>query len=86
MEYPIFKVPTLNRWIVVVSGKYTEELRQAPDDVLSFDEAARDVSVPRISFRHTHPSIIPEAENRVHSGRTHRKGFMACQDRSRIGK
>ena len=71
---------------MVVSGKYTEELRQAPDDVLSFDEATRDVGGPRLNFRHTHPSTIPDDENRLHSGRTHRKGSMACQDRSRIGK
>jgi len=71
---------------VVVSGKYTEELHRAPDDVLNFDEATRDVSVPRPNFRHTHPSIIPVDQNRLHSGRTHRNGSMACQDHSRVGK
>jgi cytochrome P450 len=40
-KYPIFKFPTTDRWIVVVSGKYTEELHRAPDDVLSFHEATR---------------------------------------------
>ncbi len=69
-----------------MSGKYTEELHRAPDDVLSFDEATREVSVPRLNFWHAHPSIIPVDENRLHSGRTHRNGSMAYQDRSRAGK
>ena len=44
---------------MVVSGKYSEELLRAPDGALSFIEATKDVSVPCLSFRHTHPSIIP---------------------------
>jgi len=41
-KYPIFKVPTINRWVVVVSGKYTEEVLRAPDDVLSMHENSND--------------------------------------------
>ena len=43
LQYPIFQIPTIERWIVVVSGKHTEELHRAPDEVLSFVEAAREV-------------------------------------------
>ena len=32
-------IPTIDRWIVVVSGKYTEEIYRAPDDVLNAIEA-----------------------------------------------
>lgn len=40
----IFKVAGFNGWTVVVCGeKYIEELRKAPDDVVSFDDAANDV-------------------------------------------
>ena len=75
-----------------MSGKYTEELHRAPDDVLSIKEALREASVPRLKFRHTHlsvithPSVIPVAKNRLHSWRTHRKGSMACQEHPRVGK
>ncbi|KAF8997910.1 cytochrome P450 [Cyathus striatus] len=35
-----FKVPLLDRWIVIVHGdRYMEELRKAPDNVLSFEMA-----------------------------------------------
>jgi len=40
-----FKVPNLNRWLVIVSGpKLVEELRKAPQDQLSFTEAVNEVS------------------------------------------
>ena len=62
---------------MVVSGKYTEELHRAPDDVLSFDQATRDVSFQRLKFQHTHLSTILDGQNRLHYGGTHRKGSMA---------
>ncbi|KAF8745079.1 hypothetical protein AX14_010551 [Amanita brunnescens Koide BX004] len=40
----IFKIATLNRWIVVVCGtKFIEELRKAPDTDISSEEAVNDV-------------------------------------------
>ena len=45
LQYPIFKIPTIDRWIIVVSGKYTEELHRAPDDVLSLNEALNTVGL-----------------------------------------
>ena len=47
---PIFKVPTINHWLVVVSGKYTDELQRAPEDVLSFNEAANEVDISYLYF------------------------------------
>ncbi|TFK48297.1 cytochrome P450 [Heliocybe sulcata] len=39
-----FKVPLIDRWMVVVSGKkLSEELRSAPDDVFSLDQALLDM-------------------------------------------
>ncbi|EPQ55820.1 cytochrome P450 [Gloeophyllum trabeum ATCC 11539] len=39
-----FKVPILDRWMVVVSGKkLSEELRAAPDDIFSLDQALVDM-------------------------------------------
>ena len=39
-----FKVADRYRWIVVLGGRqHIEELRKAPDDALSFPEAANDV-------------------------------------------
>lgn len=40
----IFKVANLNHWLIVVSGPHLiEELRQAPDDELSFSEGINEV-------------------------------------------
>lgn len=40
----LFKVPDINRWIVIVSRpNMIDELRNAPDDVLSFTAATNDV-------------------------------------------
>lgn len=44
-RYPngVFKVATVSKWIVVLTGpKYLDELRKAPDEVLSFQEAVND--------------------------------------------
>ncbi|KAG6333860.1 hypothetical protein ID866_5235 [Astraeus odoratus] len=39
-----FKIPTLQYWIVVVSGrKLLDEVRKAPDDQLSANEAGKEV-------------------------------------------
>jgi hypothetical protein len=36
----------MSKWLVVVTGqKYLDELRKAPDEVLSFLEAVADVSL-----------------------------------------
>ena len=40
----MFKVADLHYWLIVVSGPLlVEELRQAPDDTLSFSESANEV-------------------------------------------
>lgn len=86
LQYPIFQIPTFDRWIVVVSGKYIEELHRAPDDVMSFVEAAREVGLSHFSFSLTHPIIISVEQKRLHSWRVPRKGSMACQYHSRISR
>ncbi|KIL57275.1 hypothetical protein M378DRAFT_88119, partial [Amanita muscaria Koide BX008] len=41
----LFKIPTLKSWIIIVSSRHLiEEIRRAPDDVLSMDEAFREAS------------------------------------------
>ena len=36
----------MNRWRIVVSGRqYVEDMRKAPDDVLSFMEAVKEVCI-----------------------------------------
>ena len=63
MQYPIFRIPTIDRWIVVVSGKYTEELHRAPDDVLCGYEALRVVGPSHlINVYFTHLIIISGGE------------------------
>jgi hypothetical protein len=43
-RHSIFKVPNFSRWTVVVTGsKFIDELRKAPEDVLSFSEATDEV-------------------------------------------
>jgi hypothetical protein len=42
-----FKIAELNRWHIIVSGAdKINELRSAPDDVLSIDDASNEVSYP----------------------------------------
>ena len=37
----------MTRWQVIVSGtQYVEDMRKAPDDVLSFMEAVKEVRLP----------------------------------------
>lgn len=41
----MFKVPMMDRWVVVVTGStLVDELQRFPDDQASFHEAAMDVS------------------------------------------
>jgi hypothetical protein len=43
-RHSIFKLPNFSRWTVVVTGsKFIDELRKAPEDVLSFAEATDEV-------------------------------------------
>ncbi|KAF8075266.1 cytochrome P450 [Lyophyllum atratum] len=44
----IFKIPNLGKWLVVVNGnKYIEDIRKAPEDVLSFhDSVEEQLQVP----------------------------------------
>lgn len=47
-RHSIFKIPEFGRWKVVVSGsKFIEELRRAPEEMLSFHTAVNEVI-----FRH----------------------------------
>ncbi|KAJ3488343.1 hypothetical protein NLI96_g2934 [Meripilus lineatus] len=47
----IFKIPLIDRWLVVVSGpELIEELRKMPDDKMSFIEAATDLVQSRYTF------------------------------------
>ncbi|KAI9461746.1 cytochrome P450 [Boletus coccyginus] len=54
-----FKVPMMDRWMVVLTGpELVEELRKIPDDKLSFDHAMRDVLQVKYTFgleAQTHP-------------------------------
>ena len=44
-----FKVPFLNRWIVVISKEeLIEEIKKAPDDKISITDALVDVSITTI--------------------------------------
>jgi len=54
-----FRVPMMDRWMVVLTGpKLVEELRRIPDDKLSFDHAMRDILQVKYTFgleAQTHP-------------------------------
>jgi len=69
-----------------VSRKYTGELLRAPDDVLSFVEAIREVGLLRLNFSLTYPIIVLVDEKRRHSWRVPRKGSMTCQHYLRISE
>ncbi|KAL4070778.1 cytochrome P450 [Scleroderma citrinum] len=46
-----FKVPMMNRWVVVITGpRLLEELRKIPDERLSFDHAMRDLLQVKYTF------------------------------------
>ncbi|KAI0778804.1 cytochrome P450 [Trametes elegans] len=52
-KYPrsAFKVPLLDKWMVILSGpKMVEEVRLAPDEVLSFSESVEQVMQIKASF------------------------------------
>ncbi|KAH8113854.1 cytochrome P450 [Phellopilus nigrolimitatus] len=60
-----FKIPVLERWIVIVSKpELVEEIRKAPDDKFSFTEAAHDIIAARwtigsnVALHSYHFSII----------------------------
>jgi hypothetical protein len=40
-------IPARGRWMVLVQGKYIDEINAAPDDVLSFEVAMEEVSFGR---------------------------------------
>lgn len=47
----MFKVPMMDRWVVVVTGStLVDELQRFPDDQASFHEAAMDVSTLQGTF------------------------------------
>lgn len=47
LQYKIFRVAMINRWLVIVSGaQMNEELRKFPDEEMSFVDAVEDVPVP----------------------------------------
>ncbi|KAH0838159.1 cytochrome P450 [Lanmaoa asiatica] len=54
-----FRVPMMDRWVVVLTGpELVEELRKIPDDKLSFDHAMRDILQVKYTFgleAQTHP-------------------------------
>ncbi|KAF8702620.1 hypothetical protein AX14_014402 [Amanita brunnescens Koide BX004] len=55
-----FKVPTMSQWMIVVSGKrYLEEIRNAPEEYLSFHEAL-------IQIMHMDVTIGPEIKTPFH--------------------
>lgn len=46
LQYKIFRVAMINRWLVIVSGaQMNEELRKFPDEEMSFVDAVEDVPV-----------------------------------------
>ncbi|KAF8167722.1 cytochrome P450 [Crassisporium funariophilum] len=52
----IFKIANLNRWVVVIAGtQYIEELRKAPEDEVSFGEAAKELASSPHYLGQTHP-------------------------------
>jgi hypothetical protein len=49
LKYPNqpFKIAAMSKWVVVVSGKqYIDDIRKAPDEVLSLVEAIAEVRLP----------------------------------------
>jgi hypothetical protein len=70
--------------VVVVSGKFTEELLRAPEDVLSMKEHMNDVGLLFLDLSCTHFITVSDSEDQVHVGRAHRKRSMAQQHQSRI--
>ncbi|TFK56599.1 cytochrome P450 [Heliocybe sulcata] len=49
-----FKIAKMDTWLVVVSGsKLIDEVRRAPDDVLSFAEAINDIKDQTVSIEYT---------------------------------
>jgi hypothetical protein len=70
----------------MVSGKFTEELLRAPDDILSFRESAIDVGSSVLYFQCARLIIVSVSENQIHYGKAPREGWVPPQDHSRISK
>ncbi|KAI0033519.1 cytochrome P450 [Vararia minispora EC-137] len=61
----VFKVPTMDGWLIIAAGKsYIEDVRKAPDEVLSFTASvARSIQIrytlgPEIETNHYHVPIV----------------------------
>ncbi|KAG0704373.1 cytochrome P450 [Suillus ampliporus] len=64
----MFRVPLIDRWVVVVTGpRLVEELRKVPDDELSFDHAMRDL----LQVKYTFGTDAQEYPYHVHVTRIH---------------
>ena len=51
----LFRVPLLTRWTVIVTGpKFIEELRKAPDEQLSFEDAIDEVCLKEVAENFYH--------------------------------
>ncbi|KXN83235.1 Ent-kaurene oxidase [Leucoagaricus sp. SymC.cos] len=70
-KYPgrIFKVASISRWVVVVNGpKLVDDVRKAPDDVLSFDLAIQETTQAEYTFGpglDTHPHHISAISSHI---------------------
>lgn len=47
----VFKVPLMDRWLVIVTGELYEKLRTAPEQSLSMWGAMIDVRQPFVRYR-----------------------------------
>ena len=64
----VFKVANIDGWAVIAAGaQYIDEVRKAPDEVLSFVEATEHV---RRDFRSIH-DLLAEDQNSVSRSDTH---------------
>ncbi|KAG8219655.1 cytochrome P450 [Butyriboletus roseoflavus] len=64
-----FRVPMMDRWVVVLTGpELVEELRKIPDDKLSFDHAMRDILQVKYTFgleAQTHPYHVTVVQGQL---------------------
>ena len=55
----VFKVPTMTNWMIIASGRdKVEEIRRAPDDVLSMRDAIEGVILVSIQFSEGHLTLL----------------------------
>lgn len=79
LQYKIFRVAMINRWLVIVSGaQMNEELRKFPDEEMSFVDAVEDVRLLRL-FNHC--TLIACVDARWFTS-TGRFNPMSCISRS----